>query len=116
MPNEHSGATFPNGAGLYCTGFALEIQEKLGDRVAVYGFFAEDNPGTVWDRLANGHDFAVIDDRFIVDPWVSDMEQEGQGVYDLEDDDDTAEIARLYGARANWDVVSPAPTPGRPGP
>ena len=113
-PDDGDGAKFPNGAGLYCTGFALTIQEKLGDRVKVWGFYADDNPGTVWDRLADGHDFAVIDDRFIVDPFATEFEAEGTGIYDLEDAEDRSEILRIYGDQENWTIVEPAPAP--PGP
>lgn len=113
-PDEHSGSTFENGLGLFCTGFALTIQEKLGDRVKVWGFYSADNPGTVWDRLADGHDFAVIDNRFIVDPFAVEFEAEGTGIYDLEDPEDRTEVLRIYGDQANWEVVDPAPTPTGP--
>jgi hypothetical protein len=56
----------------------------------VYGFLSEENPTSAIARAAGGHDFAVIDDRFIVDPWLgefscplAELEDCDQQVFDL---------------------------------
>lgn len=89
-------------SAVVCTGYACAIQQKLGrDRVKIYGFSREDNPGSLIARDFGGHDFAVVDDRFIVDPWLVDVaEVQSKGVFDLENDAD--EVLWLYGPRSNW--------------
>lgn len=90
-------------SGVQCTGFACEIEDRLGkDRVQVVGYDAGDNPSSAIGQVADGHDFAIVDNRYIVDPWVRDVESMGDGVYDLFDPEDAAEAARLYGDRSQW--------------
>jgi len=91
-------------SGVQCTGYALAIKSKLGsDRVEVFGFMHEDNPGSEIARKAGGHDFAVVDSRFIVDPWIVDVEPfDTHGVFDLMCDGDRESVARLYGDREKW--------------
>ena len=105
IADEGDGSTFRKSGyrGTQCTGYACEIQEKLGrDRVKVLGFDAGDNPEALTGQAADGHDFAVVDDRYIVDPWVSDVEDMGKGVYDLQDPADAAKIRELYGDPKTW--------------
>lgn len=91
-----------------CTGYACEIQEKLGkERVTVMGFDGESNPGSAISEIADGHDFAVVDGRYIVDPWVTDVEDIGKGAYDMTDPADAAEIRRLYGDPKTWERAGP---------
>ena len=96
-------------SGVACTGYALEIWRKLGgERVKLYGFFLQDNEDSEIAMLSGGHDFAVVDDRWIVDPWVSDIEQmDVSGVYDLADEGDQEKILRLYGDREKWQQWPP---------
>lgn len=61
------------GSGTCCTDYALHIARRMPGRVEVYGFANEENP---LSRVAReeihpgGHDFAVVDGRYIVDPWI----------------------------------------------
>jgi len=97
-------------SGTQCTGYACEIQEQLGeDRVKVVGFSDSDNPGTIFDGsdatlrpAADGHDFAVVDDRYIVDPWLTEFTESPRGVFDLQDPADAEMIARVYGDPEVW--------------
>jgi hypothetical protein len=107
--DEDSGCVFKDSgfSGVVCTGYAFAIRRILGsDRVVIRGFLDSGNPGTEVGRLAGGHDFAVVDDRFIVDPWLPGVELTGdRGVYDLLDPGDLGdlgEILRLYGDREKW--------------
>lgn len=63
----------PNGgSAVCCTDYAAEIFTRLPGRVQIYGFANEDNPTSkvAIDELhPGGHDFAVVDGRYIVDPW-----------------------------------------------
>lgn len=99
-------------SGVQCTGYACAIRDKLGrDRVKIRGFAGEDNPKA--QVADDGHDFAIVDDRYIVDPWATDIaETSERGVFDLKDPADAAEIKRLYGDPKTWrdmdeDVVQP---------
>src|SRR5580765_8455135 len=88
-------------SGLQCTGYACELRNKLGaGRVKVLGFFGEDNPTSEIGRQAGGHDFAMVDDRYIVDPWLEQGFSQplgeglpsGRGVFDTHDPKDQAAI------------------------
>jgi hypothetical protein len=86
-----------------CSGFAHAIHQQLGGgRVAVCGFFDYDNPDSSIARDAGGHDFAVVDERFIVDPWLVDIAEEKRGVFDLESKGDVARVKALYGQMESW--------------
>ena len=110
---EEGESIFPNTgySGVQCTGYAYAIQGKLGkDRVKVVGFFDEGNGGTVFggrrykeiDPIGDGHDFAIVDDRYIVDPWITEFGGSKQGVFDLQDPSDEDAIRAIYGDSSNW--------------
>lgn len=94
------------GSAVCCTDYASYIFNQLPGRVRIYGFANEDNPTS---RVAReeihpgGHDFAVVDERYIVDPWprlvpgVLD-----QMVFDLTDPKDQALALDVYGPRTCW--------------
>jgi hypothetical protein len=88
-----------------CTGYALELAHIFGlSRVQLFGFRHEDNPTSRIGREAGGHDFAIIDGRFIVDPWLDDTESiSEQTVFDLLAPVDAALIADLYGSSECWE-------------
>jgi len=89
-------------SAVVCTSYALEIQRVLGkERVTIVGFFAEDNPTAGVNMVAEGHDFAIVDERYIVDPWVACVENLSEDfVFDLEQDTDC--IIALYGDSSRW--------------
>ncbi len=102
-------------SGTQCTGFACAISKIMSARTKIYGFEEKDNPSSEIGRLTGGHDFAVIDDRFIIDPWLIDVESgkiitksgieivlNGQGVFDLQDDVDKPLVETLYGSQDCW--------------
>lgn len=100
---------FPSGEPMYvCTSWALDVRERLGEeRVRIFGFFSEQNPSALISKDYDGHDFAVVDGRYIVDGWsgYASLERPGRaspGVFDLLDSDDHVEIVRVYGARGSW--------------
>ncbi|WP_321820872.1 MULTISPECIES: hypothetical protein [unclassified Burkholderia] len=99
-------AQFPDGSITNCTGYAMRIYRALPDRAQIYGFENCDNPTS---RVAReeihpgGHDFAVIDERYIVDPWVRLVPGAcSQICFDLADPVDAAFALDLYGPRACW--------------
>ena len=102
-------------SGTQCTGFACEIQRKIGKaRVKVVGFPEGTNPQSAIAQDAGGHDFAVVDDRFIVDPWLQEVSagritlrggaelEVDRVVFDLEDPNDFKTVRNLYGDPRAW--------------
>ena len=67
------------------------------------GFDVEDNPTSSAAQDVGGHDFAVIDNRYIVDPWISVYSgEEDQIVFDLQNPSDHAKIEHIFGDRSKW--------------
>ncbi|SDG95895.1 hypothetical protein SAMN05216466_106188 [Paraburkholderia phenazinium] len=99
---------FPDGgSATVCTNYANHIAGTLGTgRVTVVGFWGEDNPTSRIGQDAGGHDFAVIDGRWIVDPWLRLVWGDEAWVFDLNDPADAAAIAQLYGDRDRWEPAS----------
>lgn len=98
---------YNGGSGACCTEYARIILDKLGaDRVKIYGFHNKDNPlaGIVKMQLhPGGHDFAVVDDRYIVDPWPRLVKDAfARSVFDMQDDNDQHVVESLYGTKACW--------------
>lgn len=97
---------FPDGSMVNCTGYAIQIGKKFPDSTLIFGFENEDNPDCdiVQKRLhPGGHDFAVLEDRWLIDPWVKQVRYAyEQTIYDLLDPRDFALVRARYGRRDNW--------------
>jgi hypothetical protein len=105
VPFSNDGpATFPDGSNwAFCSNWAQDLHKRLGKRVVQYGFSDEDNETSEIAQDAGGHDFAVVDGRYIVDGWLVKVEQLHEtGVFDLEDETQFADITRLYGDPRCW--------------
>jgi hypothetical protein len=99
-------SVFPNGDhAAFCTSWANDLRERLGPvAVALFGFDADANPDSYVSKIADGHDFAIVNKRYIVDGWTTNMESiHPTGVMDIEDDCDLDEIIRLYGDPRQWE-------------
>jgi hypothetical protein len=99
-----------DGSAVCCTDYAAYIFKQLPGRVEIYGFANEDNPTSRVAREEihlSGHDYAIVDGRYIVDPWprLVPMAFE-QMVFDLEDEADAALVADIYGPRSCWERMS----------
>lgn len=108
--DEEERHVFPTGKDFYiCTNWADLTRRYFGeDRAVVMGYLHEQNEASAISEKYEGHDFVVLDGRFVVDGWVTGVGLEvpgraSPGVYDLEDQADAAEITRLYGDRAAWE-------------
>ena len=102
--HEDGPAVFPDGSTwAKCTNWARYVRRVLGERVAIYGFSEDDNPTSEIARICGGHDFAVVDNRYVVDGWAMNVERlSTRAVFDLSDPADAEEIRRLYGSRECW--------------
>lgn len=102
---ECDGSLFPSGErAVICTSWAGYVRRAHGDRAKLFGFMFEDNPqATGLAELAEGHDFAVIDDRWIVDGWLADVEAvRDDPVIDMHDQREWDFVRRFYGDPACW--------------
>jgi hypothetical protein len=99
---------FPDGhSAITCTHYAAQIFKGMEPgRAQIWGFANDDNPQS---RVAReeihpgGHDFAVVDDRYLVDPWIRLVASASdQIVYDLKNTADAALALDIYGPRENW--------------
>lgn len=100
------GWLFPDGTrSSDCTNWAVYARRALGHRVQIIGFFCEDNPkATGMAALAEGHDFAVLDDRWILDGWMVNV----VGVFDdpiidIRDSRNIRTLETFYGNRRRWE-------------
>lgn len=94
------------GAGLVgrCTDTAAYLADRLGGEV--YGYEADSNPTAIVGEVEGGHDFAVVDDRWLLDFWAQDTYQYPD-LYDLDDPMDALEVERMYGPRSKWIRMGP---------
>ncbi len=111
--DENYGSTFSDGTSVvFCTSFAIQVQRLLPDHhVIVVGFNNEDNNDcdAAREKWGDGHDFAIVDDRYLVDPWARLVAGvRDQIVYDLEDAGDLSLVKKIYGLRKNWKTVREA--------
>jgi len=97
---------FANGESVFqCTTSARRVAKEFGGRLV--GFLGEDNPDAEIGKGENGHDFAIIAERFIVDYWGAHVVSViDRAVFDLTDTADEAIVARLYGSKHTWRTVS----------
>lgn len=98
----------PDGSSsVVCTNYAKHIKTTLTQRkVEVVGFLCSDNQDCTFTRmdLAEGHDFAIVDGRYLVDPWlrlVCGIDNVPM-VYDLKEPKEAKQAAVMYGERSRW--------------
>lgn len=84
-----------------CTTSALWLAKQLGGTVV--GYHCDPGSGKVGEHCS-GHDFCLVNDRWIVDWWSSRLEQ-GVDVLDLQDPQDQAQALKLYGDKSGWEPV-----------
>ncbi|MBU2724904.1 hypothetical protein [Acidithiobacillus ferridurans] len=102
------GSVFGDGTNaITCTNYAWQVKRRLSTHaVQVVGFSNDDNPDCDAVREEwhmGGHDFAIVDHRFLVDTWVRLVECAREKiVYDLDQDGDIQEACKTYGNPKNW--------------
>lgn len=98
--------SMPGGAGhaVICTASAKFLQQIVGGKVM--GYFMDENPGTSLEQHADGHDFLVVDNRYIVDFWVKKVEGvSDRAVLDLQRNSDKKIAREMYGLKSKWKLV-----------
>ena len=85
-----------------CTDWARWLSGFLGGEVV--GYADLDNPGTLLGE-SGGHDFLLIQGRWIVDGWAYEI-YDLPVVHDLADPGQAEEIRRLYGDPKTWEPPS----------
>lgn len=94
------------GYGAICTSHAEYIATH--ENGLVCGFMVEDNPCEIGE-LADGHDFALIEGRYIVDTWLYNWEESiDKPVLDMQNPDDSKLIRRFYGDPDKWERHAPS--------
>ncbi len=102
----------PGGEWVFADGESVFRCKTSARRIAdafdgcVVGFFSADNPTAEIASGEDGHDFAIIADRFIVDYWgACATGMLDRPVFDLSDPADHHIISRLYGSKNAWRTV-----------
>lgn len=100
-------------ASFICTWVSSAIKMLEGDDIKIYGFSTEENPESEYFMEENGedsdegHHFAVMNDRYIIDPWIYNNYYNypntfNRSVFDLQNKDDEEIIKYIYGDKNNW--------------
>jgi hypothetical protein len=93
-----------------CTYCAAKVVRQFGGKVM--GFFVDENPGARICRdpcdggpTMSGHDFALVDGRYIVDTWAfhAHVRLIPKPVFDLEEKKDRELVRWFYGREASWE-------------
>jgi hypothetical protein len=98
----------PDGSSsVECTNYARHIKKTLAQRnVEIVGFFCSDNQDCTFTRmdLAEGHDFALVDGRYLIDPWMRLVcgYDNVPMVYDLTNQSEANQAHHMYGTRERW--------------
>lgn len=105
-------ATKEKNLDVVCTQCAKNVVDKFGGKI--YGFWNEENPSATIAREGyDGHDFAVVNGRYLVDAWATHIETvpDAKPVYDLKNPADAALVRKLYGPRESWKLNDALSTP-----
>jgi len=78
---------------------------KAGHSVRVFGCFEDDMENSeLWTKynIGEGHDWAVVDDHWIIDQWAASNLGVPKAIHDLRD----PKTAKLYPPRDTWEEMS----------
>jgi hypothetical protein len=89
-----------------CIDGALKVAEAFAGRVV--GYYSNENPtALVGVGCCEGHDFALIDERFIVDYWAFRVAKViDRAVFDLHDSEQLDLAKSYYGKKQLWEDIS----------
>lgn len=103
-------SVFPDGtSATCCTEYAQQVANAYPGRTEIVGFANSENPTArvVIDQLhPGGHDFAILDGRWLIDPWIRLVAAANDKiVFDLLDPDELRQATEWYGPRQCWLTV-----------
>lgn len=89
-----------------CVDAAIKVIQKFGGRVV--GYNCSQNPSAlIGKKLCEGHDFAVVAERFIVDYWAFQVARViERPVLDITQPKDYQLVRQLYGDENKWEQVA----------
>jgi len=88
-----------------CTASAKQIAQRFGGLVLGYQS-ASNRTASIGLPAIDGHDFALIDDRWLVDYWAWRVEQLiTTPIFELTVDAERRMATNLYGPRSCWSTV-----------
>jgi len=99
---------FPDGSAIAtCTSSSILVAKRFCG--IVLGYFSIENPAaSIGSPNCEGHDFTLIDDRWLVDYWAWRVEALiTTPIFDLSEEADREEVVRLYGTSLNWSLLEP---------
>jgi|GEM_PF-2564977 len=105
-----------DGSSFICTYVASAVKLLEGNNVKIYGFSSNENPESEYffdDGSDDGHHFVVMDNRYIIDPWIYNNFEDyninknfNRSVFDLQNKNDEKIIKYLYGDRNKWTDIT----------
>lgn len=102
-----SGEVLGNGlSAVQGRSYAEMIRDALPEfSVHLVGFFTEHNPESLYAKWnEEGADFAIVEDRYLVDPFPKlVLGKDLPVVYDLNDPEEAKKVAEIYGDRSLWE-------------
>ena len=108
--------THDYGICTYLNALPIGALESKGHRCAMFGKSEEAFAGQPWDTeyaCATGHDWLVVDDRWLVDLWIKPYLGIDRAVFDLQHPEDQKMAHHIYGPRNEWELADAAGMRGR---
>lgn len=104
-PDEGVWTFRSGGSCCRCVDAAVKVIEKFGGRVV--GYNCSQNPSAqIGKNLCEGHDFAIVEERFIVDYWAFQVARIIEHpVLDITQPSDGQLARQLYGDKNTWEEV-----------
>lgn len=90
---------------IICTNIARWLKKEFYPTGKIMGFHAEDNPDSEIGQVADGHDFLVVDNRYIIDFWYRDIEDMDDAPVLLDMNTQKELVSRYYGDVNTWTEV-----------
>ena len=88
-----------------CTDGAMKVAIEFDGLVV--GYRTADNPSAVVPKYVDGHDFALIAGRFVVDYWGCHVANEvDRTVFDLNDPEEAKLVRHYFGKQTAWQTIS----------
>lgn len=106
----------PYGTCTFLNATPIALLESKGHSCVMFGRSENSFAGTPWDTefdCATGHDWLLVDDRWLIDLWIAPYLGVNRSVMDLRAPDDARLVAHIYGPRELWIPDSPENTKAR---